>query len=81
VLAAQLQITNRELRSAVNELRCGGHPICSDESGYYYAADEAELSASIRQLGSRISRIAMAKRGLDRSMTLFADDSQMRLPL
>lgn len=81
VLEARFDITGRELRDAVSRLRCSEHPVCSDEGGYYYAADENELSASIRQLSSRISRTAMAKNGLIRAMKLFADDSQMSIPL
>ena len=46
------------LRKHINTLRCRGYPICSDESGYYYAASYMELSDTIRQLNSRIVKIA-----------------------
>ena len=81
VLEARFGISGRVLREAVNELRCNGHPVCSDENGYYYASSEAELLATIRQLNSRISKIAKAKNGLVRTAKKYKDDDQLRLPL
>jgi len=80
-LEALFRVRGASLRKAVNALRCEGHPICSDEYGYYYAATEAELTATIRQLGSRISRIAGAKNGLVRAAERYADKGQTSLPL
>jgi hypothetical protein len=42
---------------------------------------EAELTATIRQLCSRISKIAKAKNGLVRAMEKLAPNGQTRLPL
>lgn len=81
VLEALLRVSGRKLRAAVNELRCGGHPVCSDENGYYYAATEAEVTATIRQLQSRIGKIAGAKNGLVRAAERYSDSGQTSLPL
>jgi len=81
VLEARFNISGRALREIINELRCRGHPICSDENGYYYASNEAELSATIRQLNNRISNIAKARNGLLRAMEGLVDDGQIRLPI
>lgn len=70
------------LRKHINSMRCRGYPICSDESGYYYAATYAELSDTIRQLNSRIVKIAQARNGLIRAGSAFPDEnSQISLPL
>ena len=79
-LEARFGISGPTLREFVNELRRRGCPICSDSSGYYYAETEAELAATIRQLSSRIGKIAMAKSGLVRAMENYTDDGQTRLP-
>ena len=79
-LEARFGISGPILREVVNELRCRGYPICSDNSGYYYAETEAELAATIRQLNSRIGKIAKAKSGLVRAMENYTDDGQARLP-
>lgn len=72
VLEARFLITGRTLRELVNELRCRGRPICSDESGYYYAETTGELAATIRRLSGRIAGIAAARDGLIGAYPRFA---------
>lgn len=69
-----------EVRHLVNGLRRDGIPIASSGSGYFYAATEQEVRATIAHLTNRISGIAAAIRGLNRSLEQF-DTSQTRLPL
>jgi hypothetical protein len=66
-LEAAFHVRGTELRRAVNRLRCDGHPICSDATGYFYAARKSEIRATIAQLTGRISKIAAAKNGLLKS--------------
>ena len=66
-LEAAFHVRGTELRRAVNRLRCDGYPICSDATGYFYAARPAEISATIAQLTGRIAKIAAAKNGLRKS--------------
>ena len=66
-LEAAFQVKGTELRRAVNRLRCSGYPICSDATGYFYAARQSEIRATITQLTGRISKIAAATRGLLKS--------------
>lgn len=80
-LEALFRVGGGKLRRAINQLRCEGHPICSGDEGYFYAETEAELTATIRQLQSRISKIAGAKNGLVRASERYADSGQIRLPL
>ena len=70
-------IKGKELRDAVNALRREGVPIASNGSGYFYAATEQEVRATIAHL---THRIAAAIRGLTRSLDVF-DTAQTRLPL
>lgn len=81
LLEARFDICGAELRKQINALRSDGHPVCSGETGYYYAATRRELSDTIRQLSSRIGKIVGAKNGLVRAMSLFPDESQISLPL
>ena len=66
-LEAAFHVKGTELRRAVNRLRCSGHLICSNESGYFYAARPAEVTATIAQLTGRIAKIAAAKNGMLKS--------------
>lgn len=66
-LEAAFHVKGTELRRAVNRLRCDGHPICSDATGYFYAARQSEIRATVAQLTGRISKIAAATKGLLKS--------------
>jgi hypothetical protein len=72
-LEFRFQMSGRKIRDIVNTLRCDGHPICSDDGGYYYAVSEEEVMGSIRQLSSRIEKIADAKNGLVDSLNLYRE--------
>ena len=78
-LSRQLRTSNRAIRNAVHTLRCNGFPICSGDSGYYYAANAGELAATIRQMQSRIRHIALAKNGLVRAAEQLMEDGQLDL--
>ena len=66
-LEAAFHVDGRKLRRVVNRLRCDGYPICSNASGYFYAARQSEIKSTIAQLTGRISKIAAAKSGLLKS--------------
>lgn len=75
-----LDIRGKELRDLVNALRRDGVPIGSSGSGYFYAATEPEVRATIAHMTHRISGIAAAIRGLTQTLEDF-DTAQTRLPL
>ena len=68
VLSRELEATfgcnGQELRKAVNNLRCLGKPICSCNSGYYYAANIMEIRNTVKSLQMRVSAISQAINGL-----------------
>lgn len=81
-LETRFHLSNRKIRDIVNTLRCEGHPICSYDGGYFYAANENEVRKSIRQLNSRIRKIAEAKNGLVKALSFYPDSSgQMQIEL
>ena len=57
-LERTFSIKGTELRQLVNQLRRAGIPIASNSSGYFYAATEQEVRATIGHLTRRISGIA-----------------------
>ena len=72
-LECSFQMRGSELRREINALRGDGIPICSFEGGYYYAATAEELERTIRQLRSRIKKIAFAERGLSSALPDYVD--------
>ena len=79
-LECSFQMRGSELRREINALRGDGIPICSFEGGYYYAATAEELERTIRQLRSRIKKIAFAERGLSSALPDYVDTGQLSLP-
>ena len=65
---------------APSESPAAGEEGQSNSSGYFYAATEQEVRATIGHLTRRISGIAAAIHGLNRSLEQF-DTDQTRLPL
>ena len=79
-LECVFSIKGIEVRQMVNRLRRKGVPIASSGSGYFYATTEQEVRATIAHLTRRISGIAAAISGLNRSLEQF-NTAQTRLPL
>ena len=69
-----------EVRHLVNQLRRDGIPIASNGNGYFYAATDQEVRATIAHLTRRISGISAAIRGLNRTLEK-PDTGQLRLRL
>lgn len=80
-LEFSFQIRGPELRNVINAQRGQGYPICSTDKGYFYAETEEELQRTIRQLRSRIKKIAHAERGLTKALEQFSDSGQITFPL
>ncbi len=77
-LETTFHIGGKELRDLINTLRRGGVPIASSGAGYFYAANEREVRATIAHMTHRISGIAAAIRGLTQALEQF-DTAQMTM--
>lgn len=77
-LETAFSVRGKELRDTVNRLRRRGVPIASSSSGYFYAATEQEVRHTIAHMTNRISGIAAAIRGLNKSLEKF-DTAQLRI--
>ena len=77
-LERTFSVRGKELRDAVNRLRRRGVPIASNSNGYFYAATEQEVRATIAHMTHRISGISAAIRGLNKSLEKF-DTAQLRI--
>lgn len=77
-LERTFSMRGKTVRDTVNRLRRKGVPIASSTSGYFYAATEQEVRATIAHMTHRISGIAAAIRGLNQSLEKF-DTTQLRI--
>lgn len=54
----------RNLRRHINRLRQEGFPICSDETGYYYADNQKEINRTVCRLNGLVTQVSNARTGL-----------------
>lgn len=59
-----LSIDGRNLRRKISSLRQDGYPICSDETGYYYADNQGEINNTVCRLNELLTKVSNARTGL-----------------
>ncbi len=68
VLSKELQrlfgLDGRELRRKIDRLRQEGRPICSGQTGYYYAASQKEINDTVYRLDRMVTMVSNARTGL-----------------
>lgn len=57
-------LDGRNIRRKISKLRQEGYPICSDETGYYYADSQAEINATVGRLNGLVASVSNARTGL-----------------
>ena len=57
-------IDGRNLRRKISALRQDGYPICSDETGYYYADNQKEINDTVCRLNGLVTKVSNARTGL-----------------
>ena len=63
-LEAKFNIASSTVRRYVSNMRKSGIPICSDETGYWIAANPGEVNGTIKRLGNFMGGVGNAKTGL-----------------
>ena len=64
VLERLFCIDGRNLRRKISALRKDGVPICSDETGYYYADNQQEINQTVCRMNELVTTISNARTGL-----------------
>ena len=57
-------IDGRNLRRKISALRQDGYPICSDETGYFYADNQQEINQTVFRLNGLLTKVSNARTGL-----------------
>ena len=57
-------IDGRNLRRKISSLRKDSFPICSDETGYYYADNQEEINDTVCRMNELVTTISNARIGL-----------------
>ena len=72
-LGRELHMSKKGLRKQVNRLRQEGIPIASDRTGYFYAANAAELYDTVEGLKKFVAGVYRAIWGLEAAMRKFSE--------
>lgn len=57
-------LDGRNIRRKISALRQAGYPICSDESGYYFADNQKEINNTVYRLNGVVTQVSNARTGL-----------------
>lgn len=57
-------LDGRNIRRKISALRQDGFPICSDETGYYYADNQEEINTTVYRLNELVTKVSNARTGL-----------------
>lgn len=63
-LENRFKICPRTVRNYINKMRKSGLPICSDDSGYWIAANPGEVNKTVKRLGDFAGEVNNARTGL-----------------
>lgn len=67
VLEERYNVSGRGIRYIINHLRQHGFPICSDESGYYFATSKREVTTTVFRLNGLVAQVSCASAGLSKA--------------
>ena len=74
-------IDGRTVRRHISKLRQAGYPICSDESGYYYADNQTEINNTVGRLNELVTKVSNARTGLLYSSVLTDRDLSVEISI
>lgn len=63
-LCVLFNVTSKQVRNIVSELRQAGEPICSSNYGYWYSDDPEDLDRTIARLAAQVVNMERAIEGL-----------------
>lgn len=68
-LRCLFNLTDRELRSVISNLRQNGNAICSSTSGYWYSESPADIQVTLSRLEGQVKNMNLTIKGLKKVLT------------
>lgn len=57
-------LTDRQVRNVVSQLRQEGEPVCSSSYGYWYGTDPADIEKTLHRLEAQVENMNISITGL-----------------
>lgn len=67
-LRSLFNLTDRQVRLVVNQLRQEGEPVCSSSYGYWYSTDPADIAKTLHRLETQMENMDISIAGLRKAL-------------
>lgn len=61
-------LTDRQVRNVVSQLRQEGEPVCSSSCGYWYGTDPDDIARTIHRLEAQVENMNISITGLTKAL-------------
>jgi len=67
-LRTLFNLTDKQVRNVVSQLRQDGEPVCSSSYGYWYSTDPDDIEKTLHRLGAQVENMVRSIEGLRRAL-------------
>ena len=67
-LRTLFNLTDKQVRNIVTQLRQDGEPVCSSSYGYWYSEDPADIEKTIHRLDAQVRNMNISITGLRKAL-------------
>ena len=66
-LRSLFNLTDKQVRNVVSQLRQNGEPVCSSSAGYWYSTDPADIEKTLHRLEAQVENMRISIAGLKKA--------------
>lgn len=67
-LRGLFNLTDKQVRNVVSQLRQEGEPVCSSSYGYWYSTDPEDIEKTLHRLEAQVENMAISITGLKKAL-------------
>ena len=67
-LRTLFNLTDKQVRNLVSQLRQDGEPVCSSFYGYWYSTDPEDIEKTLHRLEAQVENMIISVKGLKRAL-------------
>lgn len=67
-LRSIFNLTDKQVRNVVSQLRQEGEPVCSSSYGYWYSTDPADIQRTLHRLEAQVENMNISIKGLRKAL-------------
>lgn len=68
-LRSLFNLTDKQVRNEVSQLRQEGEPVCSSSYGYWYSTDPEDIEKTLHRLEAQVVNMQVSITGLKKALT------------